>query len=106
MQNLNRTKYTEGVPNNTLMDDRFRDLIPNRSLNLPAGEISAGVLGNGCGPAWTHFTDLCEESVGGSKMLLCQIPIAPKYGMDPISDILFRNFIEQIDQTTPTENER
>ena len=93
---LNRTKYTEGVPNNTLMDDRFRDLIPNRSLNLPAGEISAGVLGNGCGPAWSHCTDLCEVSVGGSKMLLCQIPIASQYGVDPMSDRLFRNFVENL----------
>jgi len=100
---INRTKYTEGVPNNTLMDDRFRDLIPNRSMNLTDGEISAGVLGNGCGPDWTHFKDLCEVSVGGSKMLLSQIPIASQYGVDPLSDILFRNFIEEIDKTTPSE---
>ncbi len=94
---INKTKYTEGVPNNTLMDDRFRDLIPNRSMNLTDGEISAGVLGNGCGPAWTHFTDLCEVSVGGSKMLLCQIPIASECGVDPVSDLLFRNFVTKTD---------
>jgi hypothetical protein len=99
---LNQTKYTTGVPSNTLMDDRFRDLVPNRSLQFAGGEISAGVLVNGCGHVWSHYSDLCEVSVGGSIMLMCQIPIASQYGVDPISDILIRNFIEQIDKTTPS----